>query len=98
MQEVASFELGDSATRSQFFWEYVGLDVEEFDGTFIFTSTADLAVNSLETLDGLPTASLPVTAALELAVSKQRPHLQCCHRHRGKLPRPCLDHRGRNLS
>ncbi len=61
VQEVGSFQLGDSATRSQFFWEYVGLDVEEFDGTFIFTSTADLAVNSLETLDGLPTASLPVT-------------------------------------
>ncbi len=61
VQEVASFELADSATRSQFFWEYVGLDVEEFDGTFIFTSAADIAVNSLETLDGLPTASLPVT-------------------------------------
>ena len=61
VQEVGSFELGDSATRSQFFWEYVGLDVEEFDGTFIFASTADVAVNTLETLDGLPTASLSVT-------------------------------------
>ncbi len=59
---VGSLELGATSTVSKFFWEYVDMDVEEFDGTFIFASTHDLGVNSLETLDGLPTASLPVTS------------------------------------
>ncbi len=62
VQALGSFELAPRATRSQFFSQYVDLDVEDFDGTFIFASTHDLGVNSLETLDGLPTASLPVTS------------------------------------
>lgn len=48
--------------RSQFCWQYSDMEVEDFDRTFIFASTHDLVVNSLETLDGLPTASLPVTS------------------------------------
>ena len=53
VQALGSFELATRATRSQFF----SLDVEDFDGTFIFASTHDLGVNSLETLDGLPVTS-----------------------------------------
>ena len=55
-QELA---LGSESQTAQFFQEFFGLALGSFSGTLIIKSDTDIAVLSLQILNGLQTASLP---------------------------------------
>lgn len=51
--------LGSKSQTARFFEEFFGLTLGSFSGTLIIKSDTDIAVLSLQTLNGLQTASLP---------------------------------------